>query len=239
MKSKHDDMSAKHWQERPEAKWEAFQFNQPYAKGLSRLMEVLSESNFDPATLWQWGTMQALAVIEILKSVEREFGRKGQQVIFESLKRVGYEVARQVTDGTSIPKDMSNAEWVSFFTTVMNRIAYSSLESPRIEEDDKISFHIDWCPHQDHYQAMDCRVQRYLVQGMIDAGTEFLKGQGREEAWDMAFKTTIPAGGQTCHFEVERGDPQASRKWAEYTRQLEDKALAIAAKGAQEKGRTG
>src|SRR6185436_4803315 len=64
-----------HWEHRPEPKWQKFQFNQPYAKGLKRLKEeVLAKTDFDPTTLWQWGTMQAMALIEILKSAEKTFG---------------------------------------------------------------------------------------------------------------------------------------------------------------------
>ncbi|MGK5094533.1 hypothetical protein WDW89_21290 [Deltaproteobacteria bacterium TL4] len=50
---------------------------------------------------------------------------------------------------------MSSTEWISFFATVINRIAYASLESPRIKNEGEVDFHIDWCPHQDHYTAMD------------------------------------------------------------------------------------
>jgi len=64
-----------HWEHRPEPRWKEFRFNQPYAKGLARLREeVLGKTDFDPATLWQWGTMQAMAVIEILKAAEAELG---------------------------------------------------------------------------------------------------------------------------------------------------------------------
>jgi len=234
MKSEHDDMRSKHWEKRCEEKWKNFEFNQPYQKGLTRLVEdILGRTNFDPTTLWQWGTMQALAVIEILKRVERGFGRDGQQVVFEGLRKVGYDIGTQVTKGTSIPDDMSNTEWISFFATIINRIAYASLESPQIEEDGKANFHINWCPHQDHYEAMDCRVQRYFVQGMIDAAMDFLKSQGREDIWDVAFETTIPSGSETCYFELRRGDSVEGRKWAKYTKQLEEKALKIAAKEAQ------
>src|SRR5438105_4491652 len=46
-----------HWDRRPEPKWKQFQFKQPYEKGLRRLRdEVLAKTDFDPATLWQWGT---------------------------------------------------------------------------------------------------------------------------------------------------------------------------------------
>ena len=79
-----------HWQHRDEAAWPSFQFNQPYAKGLARLREeVLAKTDFDPATLWQWGTMQAMAVIGILKACERSFGRDGQQVVYGAAAKWG------------------------------------------------------------------------------------------------------------------------------------------------------
>jgi hypothetical protein len=159
----------KHWEHRPEARWKDFQFNQPYAKGLTKLREVLATTDFDPATLWQWGTMQAMALIEVLKSVEGEFGEEGQKLVFAALQKVGRDVGRQILDGTRIPEGMSEAEFVSFYATVLNRIAYASLEAPRIDASDKATFDILWCPHQDHYGPYDCRVQRYFVQGMIDA----------------------------------------------------------------------
>ncbi len=231
MKSAHNNLSVKHWEKRPEANWEKFEFNQPYQKGLERLQEqVLSKTNFDPATLWQWGTMQAMAIIEILKTLESRFGREGQQAVFESLRRVGYDVGRQITAGTTIPEEMGTAEWISFYATVVNRVAYASLETPAIENKQKANFHIDWCPHQDHYRAFDCRVQRYFVQGMIEAAMDFAKSQGREDVWDVAFRATIPSGSETCYFEIFRGDPEESGKWSDYTCLIEEKALEIAKK---------
>jgi len=227
----HDDRSARHWERRPEPAWDRFQFNQPYGRGLARLKEVLETTNYDPAVLWQWGTMQAMALIETLKTAERELGRRGQEIVLESLRRVGYDIGRQITAGTSIPDEMTNAEWISFYATVVNRIAYASLETPRLEGD-QVAFDIDWCPHQDHYAAMDCRVQRYFVQGMIDAAMEFVREQGREDTWDVAFTATIPAGAETCHFVIQRGDPQQARRWAEVTRQIEEKALQLARRDA-------
>ena len=229
MKSAHNDMDVTHWEKRPEAKWKDFKFNQPYEKGLTRLRdEVLAKTNFDPAVLWQWGTMQAMAVLEILKSAERKFGRDGQEMVFDGMRKVGYDVGVQITKGTTIPKGMTFEEWNSFYASIINRIAYASLESPEIESEEKVSFHIDWCPHQDHYSPFDCRVQRYFVQGMIDAAVDFLNGQGIDIKYDVVCKATIPAGSETCFFEMERADPEKARKWAEYTRQLEDKALEIA-----------
>ncbi len=224
-------MGIKHWETRSEKNWGKFSFNQPYEKGLKRLREdVLDKTNFDPAVLWQWGTMQATAVIEILKAVEGKFGQEGQQLVNDSLRRVGYDIGQQITEGTSIPEDMSDNEWASFFATIINRIAYASLETPETIGEKSADLHIDWCPHQDQYSAMDCRVQRYLVQGMIDASHEFARTQGREVIWDVVFKSTIPAGEETCFFELRHGNPDEARKWAEYTKIIEEKALEIAGK---------
>lgn len=218
-----------HWQNRPEPAWQEFKFNQPYAKGLKRLKEeVLAKTDFDPATLWQWGTMQAMAVIEILKTCERTFGAAGQQVVYESLHRVGLDIGRQILAGTQKPETMSEAEFLSFYATVINRIAYASLEAPQIDGPNQVSFDILWCPHQDHYQAFDCRVQRYFVQGMIDAMREF----GDQHGFDVRFDSTIPAGAPTCHFTMWKRDetePQPSN-WQDYTAQIDKKALEIAAR---------
>lgn len=220
-----------HWQHRPEPAWQTFQFNQPYAKGLRRLKEeVLGKTDFDPAVLWQWGTMQAMAVIEILKSCERAFGAQGQKVVYDALHRVGLDVGRQILRGTHKPDDMTEAEFLSFYATVINRIAYASLEDPKVDSDQQVSFDILWCPHQDHYQAFDCRVQRYFVQGMIDAMREF----GHEHGFDVRFDSTIPAGAETCHFTMWRASPDDTEPsdWQRYTVQLDQKALEIAQREA-------
>jgi hypothetical protein len=216
-----------HWEDRPEAKWKDFQFNQPYAKGLERLKtEVLGKTDFDPATLWQWGTMQAMALIEMLKENEKTFGEAGQQAAYRALRRTGLDVGRQILKGTKIPEGMTQTEFISFYATVINRIAYASLEAPRIEKDGKATFDILWCPHQDHYKAFDCRVQRYFVQGMIDAAQEF----GEQYGFDVRFDSTIPAGAKTCHFTMWKATDEEKAQWGAYTAQLEKKALEHAKK---------
>lgn len=216
-----------HWEHRDEPKWKSFQFNQPYAKGLKRLREeVLAKTDFDPATLWQWGTMQAMAIIEILKSCEAEFGEAGQQLVYKALHKIGLDIGRQIFDGVTLPEDLTEAEFVSFYATVINRIVYASLEAPRIDSPTQASFDILWCPHQDHYGAFDCRVQRYLVQGMIDAAQECAGRFGFEVRFDF----TIPAGAPTCHFTMWQGDAQDSAAWKQYTAALEKKALDLARK---------
>src|ERR1700690_2157525 len=123
-----------HWEHRDEPKWKTFKFNQPYAKGLKRLREdVLAKTDFDPATLWQWGTMQAMALIEVLQSCEATFGAEGQRVVSEAMQRIGVDVGRQILANIEIPPDLGQSEFASFYATVINRIAYASLEDPRIE----------------------------------------------------------------------------------------------------------
>ncbi len=218
----------KHWERRPEAAWKDFSINQPYAKGLKRLKEeVLEKTDFDPATLWQWGTMQAMAVIEILKDCEKHFGAEGQKVVCQALQRVGLDVGRQVLKGIQKPDSMTEEELLSFFVTVINRIVYASLEDPRIDGPAQVSFDILWCPHQDYYQAFDCRVQRYLVQGILDA----LKETGLASGFQIRFDSTMPAGASTCHFTLWKATDEEGQAWKKYTEQLEEKALRIAAEG--------
>lgn len=217
-----------HWQHRDEPRWKEFQFNQPYARGLKRLKEeVLAKTDFDPTTLWQWGTMQAMALIETLRAVEQRLGEEGQRIVAEAIRKTGLDVGRQVLVGTKIPNDMTEAEFVSFYATIINRIVYASLETPKIDATDKVSFHIDWCPHQDHYQAFDCRVQRYFVQGMIAAARE----HGGFRGWEVKFDQTIPAGAETCHFTLWKATDEERAAWDEYTQLLEAKALKRTSRG--------
>jgi hypothetical protein len=218
-----------HWDRRPEPGWQRFEFGQPYEKGLRRLKEeVLAKTDFDPTVLWQWGTMQAMAVIEILKTCERTFGREGQQAVYEALRRVGHDVGRQILSKAHKPDDMPSHEFFSYYATVINRIAYASLEDPKIDSPDQVSFDILWCPHQDHYEAFDCRVQRYFVQGMLDALEEF----GLEQGFEVRFDSTIPAGAPTCHFTIWRKSDADEKGWQDYTSFLDEKALRLAAKPA-------
>jgi hypothetical protein len=211
-----------HWNSRVEPKWQQFKFNQPYAKGLARLKtEVLGKTDFDPATLWQWGTMQAMALVSVLEAAEAKFGVEGQKMMNEAIGAVGLDVGRQILHGVVLPPDMTEAEFFSFYATVINRIAYASLEAPKIDGDGKVSFDILWCPHQDHYGAFDCRIQRYFVRGMIQAAQEHTLGRG----WQVKFDSTIPAGAPTCHFTVWKASDEESAAWDAYSQTLEAKAL--------------
>jgi len=211
-----------HWEHRDEPGWQSFRFNQPYAKGLQRLRdEVLAKTDFDPATLWQWGTMQAMALVGVLEAAEAQFGAAGQQMVGDAVSKIGLDVGRQILAGTTIPDGMSEAEFFSFYATVLNRIAYASLEAPQIDGAGKVTFDILWCPHQDHYGAFDCRIQRYFVRGMIHAAQEHALGRN----WQVKFDTTIPSGAHTCHFTMWKATDAEAHEWNAYSQLLETKAL--------------
>lgn len=219
-----------HWKQRSEEKWTSFRFNQPYARGLRRLKEeVLAKTDFDPTVLWQWGTMQAMALIEVLKACEASFGEDGQKLVCNALYRTGLDVGHQVLDGVEKPDDLSAVEFISFYATVINRILYASLEDPVIEDETRASFHILWCPHQDYYGAFDCRVQRYFVQGMIDAAKEYWASADAEEDLDfnVRFDRTMPAGAETCHFTIWRASDDDKEQWERVTRAIETRALEM------------
>ncbi|MBN2028500.1 MAG: hypothetical protein JW854_17245 [Actinobacteria bacterium] len=220
-----------HYDHREEESWKDFKFNFPFAKGLKRLREeVLAKTDFDPSVLWIWGTMQAMAVIRTLKACEREFGEEGQRVVKEALIETGRDIGQQMMEGLDKPEKLSDAEMASFFATVINCIAYASLEDPSIDSEERVSFHILWCPHQDYYAAFDCRVQRYFVQGMLEA----VKEKGMMGDWQVRFTQTIPAGTETCHFELWRAPAGEKSQWEKYSEQLELKALEIAARDKKE-----
>jgi len=211
-----------HWNSRTEPRWQEFKFNQPYAKGLARLKtEVLGKTDFDPATLWQWGTMQAMALVGVLEAAEATFGAEGQRMVGESISKIGLDVGRQILAGIEVPADMTEAEFFSFYATVINTIAYASLEAPKIDDAGKVSFDIIWCPHQDHYKAFDCRIQRYFVRGMLEAAGELAVAKN----WQVKFDSTIPAGAPTCHFTVWKATEEENREWNAYSQLLEAKAL--------------
>ncbi len=214
-----------HYEHRTEESWKGFKFNFPYREGLRRLREeVLAKTDFDPSVLWVWGTMQAMAVIGILKACEREFGTEGQRVVKEALVEVGRDIGRQMIGDLEKPAGISEAEMASFFATVINCVAYASLEEPSIDSEGEVSFHILWCPHQDCYSAFDCRVQRYFVQGMLEAAWE----KDMLTDWQLRFTQTIPAGAETCRFVLWRAADEEKSQWEKYTEQLERKALEIA-----------
>jgi len=183
--------------------------------------EALSRADYDPTSLFRWGNMLAMSVLKMLEAAERELGEAGQRAMVAALTEVGRDVGRQILEGVHIPKGTAPIEFISAYASWINREIYASPEDPRIDGEDRCSFDIVWCPHQDSYRAFDCRVQRYLVQGMIDAVRERFP----EMNFQVEVTRTIPAGSPVCTFELQRKRPGEADNWEVYSSSLAKKAL--------------
>ncbi len=207
--------------ERLEESWKRVKLGEPYKKACENLRKAIAgRKDFDPITLFIWGTMMAKGVLEILKRVEEKFGVEGQKVVREALNDVGYDAIKQLLEDSQIPKDLSDVEKASFIATAVNTILYSSLEAPRIIDENTYEFDILWCPHQDTYTAFDCRVQRYFVEGML----KFFRDKGLP-TYHIKFTSIIPAGAKTCHFIAKRASPNQPDPWFQYSEFLQQRAL--------------
>ena len=183
--------------------------------------EALSRSDYDPVSLFRWGSMMGMSVLSMLKAAEREFGEDGQAAMIEALVEVGREVGRQMLEGVEPPEGVEPVEFISSYASWINREIYASPEDPRIESEDRASFDILWCPHQHQYAAFDCRVQRYLVQGMIEAARERFP----EQDFQVNVVRTIPQGESVCTFELWRKQPGEPDDWELYSKSLAKKAM--------------
>jgi hypothetical protein len=160
----------------------------------------------------------------MLKAVEARFGREGQQVCTDALVEVGRRLALEGLEGVEVPDDISPIEAISRFATWVNEQLYASIDKPNIDSPDACSFDILWCPHQDVYGPFDCRVQRYLVEGLIRGAREKLGDT--IGAFDIACDSTMPAGAPTCHFRMWQASEGGADAWIGYSRRLEEKALS-------------
>lgn len=197
-------------------------FRYPWADAGDRCArEALARPDYDPVSIFRWGNMLAMSVLRMLQTAEDRFGQPGQAAMTHALEEVGRDVGRQILEGIEIPGGVAPIEFISAYASWINREIYASPEAPRIDDADHCSFDILWCPHQESYRAFDCRVQRYLVQGMIDAVRE----RFAEMDFQVAVKQTIPAGGRVCTFEIRRRRPGESDDWEAYSSSLAQKAL--------------
>lgn len=207
---------------RQEPNWSRIKFGEPFKEALDRFREeVQDREDFDPSSLLQFGLFMSKAVINILKENEARFGVEGQKAVNDALIRTGYDMGRQIAKNIEIPPDVSDVELMSFLATIINTQSWTSIEDPKIDNEDACSFKILWCPLQDVYSAFDCRVQRYLVQGIINYFLEHVV----QSEFQVEFKSTIPAGSEVCHFVIERKKHGEQDKWEVYSKLLERKAL--------------
>jgi len=208
---------------RKEEVWKFFKAGEPFKQALEKFKcEVLPRKDLDPTSLLQFGLFMSMAVLNILKESEREFGKKGQQMVINALIRTGYDVGKQIIKDVAIPENIKGIELISFLATIINTQAWTSIEKPEILNDEICCFDILWCPLEDVYQAFDCRVQRYLVQGILNA---FRDSGILKSDYQVYFKSTIPAGAKTCKFIIRRKKPGEIDEWEDYSKKLEQRAL--------------
>jgi len=194
----------------------------PYPEAVKNFRAAIEDrDDFDPAVIFVWGTMQATGVLNILKAVEEAFGSKGQEVVRKAIKKAGYEAAEGLLDNAVFPEGLDEIERLSYYVTGLNVVLYASLEKPWITSKDRCEFDILWCPHQDRYTAFDCRVQRYFVEGMIEAYEDH--GLGKCTG---AVEKLIPHGADCCHFVVDRLDDEGMKNpWHSYSDELGKRAF--------------
>ena len=209
--------------DRKEPNWKKTKLGEPFKKALDRFrQDVLGRDDFDPTALLQFGLFMSMAVINMLKENEATFGVEGQKAVNRALIKTGYDVGRQIVENAEIPADISPIELISFIATIINTQAWTSIEDPTIDSEDQCSFNILWCPLQNVYRAFDCRVQRYLVQGIIDA---FREKNPFGNDYQVEFTQTIPAGKEFCRFVINEKKPGEPDKWETYSKLLERKAM--------------
>jgi hypothetical protein len=207
--------------ERKEKNWKDTKFELPYKRAVERFRkDVMGRPDFDPSTLLIWGTYMAMTVLQIMDDVEENFGPEGQKVVSESMRKVGYDAARQMFEHAEFPEGTTTIEKVSFAATWINTIIWSSIERPQILSSSETMFDILWCPHQDTYKSFDCRVQRYLVEGVLS----YLREKVGSD-FDLEFKWIIPAGAESCRFRIWKRKEGEKKKWQEYSKMLAQRAL--------------
>jgi hypothetical protein len=207
---------------RKEENWKKLNFKEPYKKATDHFRkDIVNRSDFDPATLFQFSIFMAKSLLQMLEDVEENFGPEGQKVCNEALVKVGRDIAAEMFGDIDIPEGISPIELVSFIATQINTVAWTSVEDPRIINDEKCEFDIIWCPLEDVYKPFDCRIQRYLVQGILD----YVRDLRPDIDFDVEFVSTIPAGADTCKFLMERRKEGSPDKWKLYSEILEKRAL--------------
>ena len=204
-------------------KWERekVQLSRHFARSTSRLREeALSRKDYDPARLFKWGQMMALAVVRMMEGTEKTFGAKGQEIMNQVLVDLGREIGREVLKNYAIARGTKEIEAISKFVTYVNEEVWASPEIPKVLSDSECVCDVLWCPHQDHYRPFDCRVQRYIVQGLLEA---FQEKTGI--VVDARFTQIIPKGAKTCRFEVRILPQGKGREWTRYSSDLAQRAL--------------
>jgi len=179
-------------------------------KGFTK--RALNKGGYDPRSVLRWGQMMATSLLELVKAVERRFGEEGQKVCIETLVNVGRQVGREILKTATIPEGLSEIETISFLASWVNRNIYASPDVQKIINNKECEFDILWCPHQDIYTARDCRIQRYIVEGILDSFN------GKD--YNIEVTKLIPMGDDTCRFRIWKKEKGEEDVWRARSRAL-------------------
>jgi len=179
-------------------------------KGFTK--RALNKSGYDPRSVLRWGQMMAVSLLEVVKAVERRFGEEGQKVCIETLVNVGRKVGKDVLEAAVMPEGLSEIEKISFLASWVNRNVYASPDVQKIISDKECEFDILWCPHQDIYTARDCRIQRYIVKGILDSFNA--------KDYNIEVTKLIPMGDDACHFRIWKKEKGEEDVWRARSRVL-------------------
>jgi len=179
-------------------------------KGFTR--RTLNKGGYDPRSVLRWGQMMAISLLEVVKAVEKHFGEEGQKVCIETLVNVGRQVGKDILKAATIPKGLSEIETISFLASWVNRNVYASPDVPKIISNKECTFDILWCPHQDIYTARDCRIQRYIIEGILDSFNS--------KDYNIEVTKLIPMGDDTCHFRIWKKEKGEEDTWKARSRAL-------------------
>jgi len=179
-------------------------------KGFTK--RALNKGGYDPRSVLRWGQMMATSLLEVVKAVERRFGEEGQRVCIETLVNVGRQVGKDTLETATIPEGLSEIETISFLASWVNRNVYASPDVQKIISDKECEFDILWCPHQDIYTARDCRIQRYIVEGILDSFNA--------KDYNIEVTKLIPMGDDTCRFRIWKKEKGEEDIWRARSRVL-------------------
>jgi predicted hydrocarbon binding protein len=179
-------------------------------KGFTR--RALNKGGYDPRSVLRWGQMMAISLLEVVKAVEKRFGEEGQKVCIEALVNVGRKVGKDILETATIPEGLSEIEKLSFLASWVNRNVYASPDVQKIISDKECEFDILWCPHQDIYTARDCRIQRYIIEGILDSFNA--------KDYNIEITKLIPRGDDTCHFRIWKKEKGEANEWKARSRVL-------------------
>ena len=204
----------------------------PFEKAVENFRrKALSRDDYDPATTFVWGQLMAVGVLRLLEAVEERFGADGQKICRGAINELAKDVFLEMASGVEISRDMSNIEVASLIASWINEVLYASVEEPFIKSEDEAGFHIHYCPHQDIYRPFDCRVQRYFVEGVMQAARELW---GDRSNFDVFFRYSIPQGYDTCLFEMKLREGEED-PWRQYSEELQRRALERIQRSRKEK----